>query len=243
MAIDASATKKVFMILAGVIALLIVLLIARAVHTLYSVSSYRKSWQTEAKLPIKKDVLVVAALGDSTVQGVGALTRSGSFISQVTGRVSDSLDKDIQVYNFSVSGAESGEAAEVQLPQLKALERVDAVVIAVGPNDLVHQKSLSSFLKSYETILKNVPRDKTVIADLPPMGPKDPQGRDSYLWGQELRKLAKKYDVRVAPIYENIKPRAHDFRTYGGDFFHPSTTGYSLWANAFEKPLTDILKK
>lgn len=242
MALDGSVAKKVFMIIAGIIALIIVLLIARAVHTLYSVGSYRKAWQTESKLPIRDDVYVVAALGDSTVQGVGALHRSGSFIRQTTDRVSHSLGKDIQIYNFSVSGAESGEAVDVQLPQLKALERVDAVVIAVGPNDLVHKKSLESFLKSYETLLQNVPIEKTVIADLPPMGPKDDQGRTSYEWGQELIALAEKYGVRVAPVHDNIKPRAHDFRTYGGDFFHPSTTGYTLWANAFEKPLEEILQ-
>lgn len=242
MAIDGRTVKKMFMILAGIIALFIVLLAVRAVHTLYSVDSYKKAWQAEAELPIKKDALVVAALGDSTVQGVGALGRSGSFISQVSDRSSISLGKEVQVYNFSVSGAESGETYESQIPQLKSLQRVDAVVIAVGPNDLVHKKTLKSFLESYELILKNVPIKKTVIAELPPMGPKSIEGQSSYQWTEELRKLAKKYDVRVAPVYEAIKPRANDFRTYGGDFFHPSSTGYGLWANAFEEPLTDILK-
>lgn len=242
MPVDGAVIKKASMIVAAVIALFILLLIARAVHTLYTVGSYKKAWQAETTLPIEKDTLVVAALGDSTVQGVGALRRSESFISQATDRVSGSLGKQVQIYNFSVSGAESGETADVQLPQLKALERVDAVVIAVGPNDLVHKKSLESFLKSYEVILQNVPTEKTVIGDFPPMGPKDNEGRSSYEWGQALRKLAKKYNVRVAPVYDNIKPRANDYRTYGGDFFHPSGTGYALWANAFEQPLKAILK-
>ena len=234
--------RRVFMVIAFTVAVFIALLIARAVHTLYSVSSYKKSWQIESKAPIRKDALVVVGLGDSTVQGVGALRRSDSFIFQVSERAARDLKKDIQIYNFSVSGAESGEVLETQLPSVKKLSRIDAIVLAVGPNDLVHKKSIQSFLKSYESILKQLPTEKLIIAELPPMGPKGVEGKGSYAWTKQLRRLAKEYDVRVAPVYAAIEPRANDFRTYGGDFFHPSGTGYSLWANAFEQPLIEVLR-
>ncbi len=231
------------MIIALAVVTLILLLIVRAGHTLYSVGSFTNAWQKESVLSLDDQALVIVAMGDSTVQGVGSLKRSDSFISQVAKRVSAQTGKTVQIVNLSVSGADSGQLLESQLPKFKNVKRFDAIVVAVGPNDITHKKSLESFLVNYETLLKQLPADKTVIANLPPMGPEDINGKNSYEWGQALKPVAEKYNVAVALVFEKVNPRANDFRIYGGDFYHPSKAGYKLWADAFEEPLQKILNK
>lgn len=233
--------KNTCMILAFAVTGIIVLLIARAVYTYTSVNSFKSAWQKEATAKINDEALVIAALGDSTVQGIGGLKQRDSFVSQVSGRISKATGKSVQIFNFSVSGADSEMVIKNQLPQLKKLGRVDAIVVAVGPNDITHKKSLEEFLKNYETILQQLPTEKTVIASLPPMGPKDTEGLGSYEWGQALKPVAQKYKVAMAPVFDTVKPHANSFRIYGGDFYHPSKYGYKLWADAFEQPLLKIL--
>lgn len=233
--------KKTLLTLALLVALFILFLVLRAGYVLYSVGNFKNSWNKNNTQAIEPGSIVIATLGDSTVQGIGALKKEDSFIGQVATRISAKTGKKVQIYNFSVTGAESGEVLRNQLPKLKNLSRIDAVILAVGPNDITHKKPLEDFLKNYEVMLNQLPAEKTVIANLPPMGPKDAKGRSSYEWGQALKPLVKKYSVRVALVYENVNPRANDFTTYGGDFYHPSKAGYKLWADAFEKPLLDIV--
>jgi lysophospholipase L1-like esterase len=227
--------------IAGFICIAVVVLILRAAYVFYSVGAFKSDWANENGAVIKDGSIVVVALGDSTVQGIGGWRRSDSFVSQVAERISTKTATPVQVFNFSGTGAESGEVLEVQVPKLRSLERVDIVLIAVGPNDITHKKSLDDFLKNYEKILQQVPIEKTVIASLPPMGPRDTQGRSSYEWGEALKPVAKKHSVAVAPVYDKIKPRANDFRTYGGDFYHPSKAGYKLWTDAFTPDVEKIL--
>lgn len=187
--------------------------------------------------------IVLAVLGDSTAQGIGSLKKEDGFVGQVGARISKKLNKPVQIYNYSVSGADSGQLIEAQLPEFKKLKRYDVVMIAVGPNDITHKKSLESFLKNYEVILKELPSEKVVISNMPPMGPKDINCKSSYDWSKALAPLAQKYNVALAPVYENVSPRANDFRTYGGDFYHPSKEGYKLWANAFTPKVEQILNQ
>lgn len=227
------------MILAAVIGVIIAIIALRALYVYASIPVFKWYWQHSLEAPITHGDIVVAALGDSTVQGIGALTPSRGFVGQVVGQLDQR--SDVKIYNFSRSGAESGEVLKDQLPNLLQLKRVDAVIVAVGPNDITHKKSLDSFLSNYEQILDALPTIKVVVASLPPMGPTDIDGRSSYEWGLELSKLAVERSVRVAPVFERVNERVNDPRTYAGDFYHPSGAGYSLWAEAFKKPLQHVL--
>lgn len=230
------------LLISTVIVLFIVVLLTRAIYTFTSIGLFRGAWQKANAQQAENDSFIIVALGDSTVQGIGGLRISDSFINQVAVRITSDTGKAVKIINLSVSGADSGQLLETQLSEFKKLKRSDAVVVAVGPNDITHKKSLESFLKNYETLLSQLPAEKTVIASLPPMGPKDTKGRSSYEWGQALKSVAKKYNVAIAPVFDKVKPRANDFRTYGGDFYHPSRAGYKLWADAFTPEVEKILK-
>jgi len=222
--------------------LVVVLVLAfRALYVLVSINYFARSWERGNAQPVQNNSIVMVALGDSTVQGIGAIRPSDGFVGQLRGRTAKQLGRPVQVYNFSKTGGESGDVVKDQLPRLKALSRVDVVVVAVGPNDITHKKTLSSFLANYEQILKQVPASKTVISNMPPMGPRDADGKTSRDWGIALSTLAAKYNVKTAPVYENVNKRANDPRTYAGDFYHPSRAGYVLWANAFEPEVLKVV--
>ena len=234
--------KRLVITLASIVAACVLLLVLRAVYTLYTVGSFRKAWLAGISQPTNEGSVVLAVLGDSTAQGIGGFKKEDGFVGQVAARISVKTKKPVQIYNYSLSGGDSDDVLKNQLPAFKKLERYDVVLIAVGPNDITHKKNLKDFLSNYEKIFAQLPAEKVVISNMPPMGPKDVNGNSSLDWSRAIVPLANKYNVSVAKVYENIAPRANDVRTYGGDFYHPSKEGYRLWANAFTPPVEAVLK-
>jgi lysophospholipase L1-like esterase len=116
-------------------------------------------------------------------------------------------------------------------------------MIATGPNNITHKKLLSDFTKDITEVLAQLPAEKTVISDLPPMGPKDTKGNSSYVWGRKVIEIAQAKGVRIAPVYERVEPKVNDPRTFAGDFYHPSGAGYKLWTNAFAPEVLKVLQK
>jgi acyl-CoA thioesterase I len=227
-----------FLLALGVVVLILAI---RALYVLGSIPFFKRSWDNgNAKAASSKQIVLVA-LGDSTAQGIGALTPSQSFVSRVAKRISEQQKKPVKIYNFSTSGVESGDILKNQLPKLKKLPRYDAVMIATGPNNITHKKTLKDFSSDIASTLSQLPADKTVISNLPPMGPKDSLGNTSYDWGRAVMVVAQQKNVRVAPVYEHVQTRVSDPRTYAGDFYHPSGAGYKLWADAFTPEVEKIL--
>lgn len=230
------------MVIALIILAVLALLGLRALYTLYTVSSFKNGWDKQNNKPISENSLIVGAIGDSTVQGVGALVRNGGFVPQTVSRVEKKIGQKIQVYNYSVSGSDSGEI-QSQIDKIRSLPKIDAVIIAVGPNDITHGRSLEQFIESYEKMLDSLTKDKVVAANLPPMKPVDTNGDNSAHWNRSLETLLRSQSVSLANVYSKVLPRNNDPLIYGGDFYHPSSTGYKLWADAFEEPLTKILSR
>lgn len=233
--------RRPFIILAIAIGALLSFFILRGAYVYASIPIYKWYWQQNLDRPVQKNDVVVVALGDSTVQGLGAILPQKGFVGKVTKRMDQS--KDISIYNYSRSGAKSAEVLDNQVPQALKLDRIDAVIIAVGPNDITHKISLEQFIDNYKNIVKQFPSDKIVVATLPPMGPRDIDGQSSYDWGLQVKELARTSDIRIAPVFDRVNARVNDPRIYAGDFYHPSTAGYTLWADAFEAPLQVILNQ
>lgn len=222
---------------------IIVVLVIRALYVYVSVGIFRKSWERGNQQRVSEDSIVIVALGDSTVQGIGALRPQDGFVGNVARRVERQTGKKVQVYNFSKSGAESGEVLSEQLQKVKQLPRYDVALLAVGPNDITHKKSLKDFKSNLATILRTLDASKTVVSNFPPMDPKDSEGNSSYEWGEAAQRIAQSNGARVAKVYQNVKPRNNDPRIFAGDFYHPSGTGYQLWANAFTPEVLKVLNK
>lgn len=223
-------------ILGGVVAALA----AYGLFVLTSVERFAKQWDAQNQQAVDASSVVLVALGDSTVQGIGATSTYKGFVGQLTKKVSADQDQPVQVYNFSKSGAVAKYVLEQQLANDK-LSQADVILIAVGSNDITRSVNKEEYLQNYQKVLNALPRDKVVIATIPPLVRSQINDDRVNEWNDGLRQLAAKNKVKVADVYRAIKPREYDPRIYSIDLFHPSNIGYGLWAEAFYPPVTEIL--
>lgn len=82
--------------------------------------------------------LVLALLGDSAVDGHG-LTTEESLPRQLAARLAVATGRRVRVRSLAVSGATTADVVAFQLPLLRAFDRVDAVLVGVGVNDVLRR--------------------------------------------------------------------------------------------------------
>jgi len=222
------------MIVGIFLAVVVLALAAYGLFVLTSVNRFATYWAGQNQQSLDENSYTLVALGDSTAQGIGATSPQKGFVGQVAKKLS--ADKPVQIYNYSKSGAVAADVVG-QVSGNDKISRADAIIIAVGPNDMTQNVSKANYLKNYQQILAKLPAEKVVIATIPPLERSSISDATVQEWNQDLEKLAAKNKVKVAQVYQAIKPRSRDPRIYSIDLFHPSNIGYGLWAEAFYDPL------
>src|SRR5207247_663142 len=126
--------------------------------------------QDEARLlPADRSAAVTyVALGDSTVEGVGASSPELNYVSRIHARLRG-VYPAARLTNLGVGGATS---ADVLLRQLtRAIElRPYLVTLSIGPNDITGRVPAKTYEKNLETILARLTRETTagVVANVIP---------------------------------------------------------------------------
>src|SRR5437870_3807915 len=119
--------------------------------------------QDEARLlPADRSAAVTyVALGDSTVEGVGASSPELNYVSRIHARLRG-VYPAARLTNLGVGGATS---ADVLLRQLtRAIElRPDLATISIGPNDITGRVPVKTYEKNLETILGRLTRETTAV--------------------------------------------------------------------------------
>lgn len=222
-------------VLGGVILLIIAVLAYRAFRVFTSIPRYEKYWQERAAEPVNKGDFQIVAIGDSTMQAIGASRPEDGVVGRAERLVRERTGKNVHVFNVSVSGAKVAEAVENQLPKITDI-KPDLVLVSVGANDSIKKTNLDEYKKSYQQLIKAMPSDITVFANTP-----DVDNRNQYQ--KIFRELAVENNLKVAEVFEYVHPHRYDPRVYGGDFFHPSSKGYGYWFDAFEPQILAILNR
>ncbi len=170
-------------------------------------------------------------LGDSTAQGLGALSPEGGYVGQALAELRLRTGQPWRVLNLSTSGALIRDVLGTQLPQVPA--GADLVTCGIGVNDIFYSAP-QRLLRDLRALIATLP-DGTVLLDLPlPAG----------LWGL-LGRACLPYVTRInRTIYAEAGGRglpvaavsAHFLPPWSGkfasDFFHPSQAGYRDWSRA-----------
>ena len=170
-------------------------------------------------------------LGDSTAQGLGALSPEGGYVGQVLAELRLRTGQPWRVLNLSTSGALIRDVLGTQLPQVPA--GADLVTCGIGVNDIFYSAP-QRLLRDLRALIATLP-EGTVLLDLPlPAG----------LWGL-LGRACLPYVTRInRTIYAEAGGRglpvaavsAHFLPPWSGkfasDFFHPSQAGYRDWSRA-----------
>ena len=167
-------------------------------------------------------------LGDSTAQGVGVPHVDEGYVGRVRRLLEARDGAPWAVLNLSRSGAVLGDVLDVQLPQLRDLERPPALVTAVvGGNDL--RRRATAALPRLPELVAGLP-EGAAVATLP-RGLREPRAREA---NALLRRLAAERGLAVIDLWAVTGP---PWRGKYADGLHPGPAGVSDWVRAFADAL------
>jgi len=195
-----------------------------------------------ATLPADRNApILYVALGDSTVEGVGASGPSATYVSRVHERLRAHYPR-ARVVNLGAGGATSADVRTEQVERAVAF-RPQLVTLSVGPNDVTTRVSLADYERNVDTILHRLAEVGTpvVVVNLMPdltLTPRfagrpeaDAVGRRAVAFNDVLRRKAREYGAAVVDLYEASRAEVpRQPWLVGADGYHPSDAGYARWA-------------
>jgi len=195
------------------------------------VEPYAAAWAdaTEAAL-FRSEAPLLAVLGDSTGQGVGADHHTEGWAGQLRGLLCERDGTPWVVANWSRSGAKVADVLDGQLAALEAAPRPpDLVACAVGTNDVFWGLRIGPARDGVARLVPRLPAP-AVIATVP----EGALAARSRLLNRHLLRLADEHELAVADVNRTIRPGRGKLAS---DWFHPSTLGYADWTAAFAAAL------
>lgn len=190
---------------------------------------HRAYWQRRADVPGE---LLLAVVGDSVAQGIGASRPELGCISLVADRLAQATGRSVQVVNLSLTGARLDQVLDEQLPALRALGREPDLLIAeAGANDMI-QNQRAEFESRLDELLEQLPA-ASVVADVPYLM-HGRWERDAHRAAAVVRERARARGVTVVPIHQVLASygRLISLTHCAADLFHPNDSGHRLWADA-----------
>ena len=185
--------------------------------------------------------LSYVALGDSTVEGVGATAPARNYVSRLHERLRG-VFPGATLLNLGEGGATASGVRLRQLP-LALEHRPQLVTLSVGPNDITGRRSLVDYARDVDAILRALGTGTSavvVVSLMPDLGvtPRfrgtdvEAAVRDRVLaFNDELSRQARAHGAEVVDLYGPSRaevPRRPEL--IAADRYHPSDAGYARWA-------------
>ena len=174
---------------------------------------------------------MLAVLGDSLGQGVGARDINNSYPFRVEADLRRNGAEPFNVLNLSQSGARVCDVLDVQLRALQASGvEVMAGLCTVGSNDLSRSGRLGTTRRKLAQLLEELPAE-IVVATLPDKGS---------IAAKSINKHLRSEADRVGRPLADVAGLLTSWRgKIAGDGFHPNDAGYEIWAQAFVAALSE----
>ena len=184
---------------------------------------------------------VYVALGDSTVEGIGATSPALTYVSRLHARLRAVYPR-ARATNL---GAGDATSADVRAGQLeRAIElRPHLVTLSIGPNDITTRVPIEAYEGNVDTILGRLTRETpavVVVNLLPDLAvtprfraspERDAVGRHTVRFNEALARLGRAHGVELVDLYlasQREVPRRPEL--VWSDGYHPSDAGYARWA-------------
>ena len=181
------------------------------------------------------------ALGDSTVEGIGASHSNLNYVSRLHARLRARYP-NATVTNLGVGGATSRDVMTRQLDRA-IKRRPDLITLSIGPNDITRGIPVAQYQQHMNVILGRLRRETTalIVMNLLPdltvtprfaTGPRTAVvGGQTVLFNEALAQKAREYEVALVDLYlpsrEEVPAQP---ALLWKDRYHPSDAGYARWA-------------
>lgn len=185
--------------------------------------------------------LLYVALGDSTVEGVGASRPAHTYVSRIHARLQN-LFPAARMANLGVSGARSADVLSGQLPRAVALGP-HLVTLSIGPNDITGGVPLAEFERNIEAILGTLARETRaviVVSLLPDLAvtrrfrssqARAEVARQTARFNEVLADRAREHGAELVDLYRPSRDEVPGRpELLADDGYHPSDIGYARWA-------------
>jgi acyl-CoA thioesterase-1 len=185
--------------------------------------------------------VVYVALGDSTVEGIGASSAAANYVGRLGARLRDRYPR-ARTVNLGVAGATSYDVLELQVADAIAL-RPHLVTLSIGPNDITAKVPVDTYAENLEAILGRLARetDAVVVVNLLPDLAVTPRfrtrdtapllGRLSAEFNDVVARTAKRHGALLVDLYGASRREVPGHpELLAADGYHPSDLGYARWA-------------
>jgi acyl-CoA thioesterase-1 len=193
-------------------------------------------------LPADRSTAVLyVALGDSTVEGVGATSPERNYVGQLHGRLR-TVYPNARVANLGKGGATSADVLRRQLDRAIEL-RPDLVTLSIGPNDITTGVAVEAYEKNLEMILERLRQETTAvtIVNLIPDLAVTPRfnrsrhreavGKQTIIFNETLERTGRAHGAEMVNLYATSQREVPvQPELISSDGYHPSDVGYARWA-------------
>lgn len=211
-----------------------------------SASTYPVHWLDGDVGPAHPSAHRVVWLGDSLAAGLGAIAPDVTLPRLVASH----SDRRTRLHVFATAGATSVDVVEHQLPALLQLrhglgqigQRIDAVGVTVGANDIAAFTSRRRFRSNIDEIARSIGGAPLILVSVPGLADAirlpHPLRALASVRGRWLDKVlleaARSSDrIHYANVWQRPPwiERRHRAHFLSADRYHPSGAGYAVWAD------------
>ena len=200
----------------------------------------------------KQKPFVYVAIGDSTVEGMGASHPKKAFAPYVFSVLKKELPH-VSFYNFGKAGVGVEGVLQDQIEKTIEL-KPDLVVISVGFNDIKNKVSSGEFEKQFGELLKTI-SEKTdafiIVNTIPDISMVKSLSLFRKLYGdllikqfnKAIKKQVEKHQAHLVDTYAHSKSLKGYTEIVADDGLHPSDIGHVIWGNAILETIRTVLRK
>jgi lysophospholipase L1-like esterase len=218
------------MVLAVIVGAIGLFVIAQVVVAARRAAFTRSYWHRRMNEPVRPEDFRLVALGDSSVQAVGANSPMDGYVGRIARYVSIKTGRHVHITNVSTGGT-TADVVRDQLPEVD-LASADLVIVA-DSNDMQQRVPLDRYTAELGRLVEALPPERTVFSDLP-------------LWPGR-----KTYQAALERATDSRGIRRADFAAIFGrerrlDIFswlppHLNNKGYAYWTEAFRPQVDAVL--
>lgn len=219
--------------LAWTLPLALLLAAAGFTRTWHDAEAIQAHWASERlRSPVAGELLIVA-LGDSAMQGIGATGPEMTLAGRTESHLETTTGRSVIVHNYASGGATVADILATQLPAASREDLPSADVVLVSTsNDLEQRTGTERYAADLALLAGALDPRRTVISDLPP----EP-GRRAYQ--DVLERITDAAGIGRADFaHAVLQARRADIFSWLPP--HLNDRGYGIWFRAVEPVLSRL---